>query len=200
MPDLLQPNDEQYGIHDLREATITGHRVEIGAGRVADELLGVRFTDCEIRIKSSGHATGVILSQCTFEDCTIWPSKIQKIANLSADFDRCTFKGAYDVGFTGVVSGCSFTAAKLNHASFYNSTDLKTDDIPGWPHVMIENLDQHRQALMGSIPKMCLLWIMARKGPHTIVVNLDKCSKEPSVLWGSIKDKPYVSFNQDAPN
>ena len=188
----LAPNDLQFGTHDLRDCAIESQRVEIGAGNVADRLLNCRFVNCELRIKCSGRMTGVIISKCTFDRCLVWPSVIQKVPNLDADFHSCRFKGRYEVGFRGIVENCCFSEAKLNHALFFTPTALDPCKLPDWPHVRIEDLANNTKDFMAAVPKCSLLWIMARKGPLSMVVNIEKASSSPEETWELLRNKSYV--------
>ncbi len=191
--ETLEPNNSQYGIHDYREAVISDRSVVIGAGDVADKFLGVNFSGCAIRIQSSGHATGVILSQSQFSDCVIKASKIQKIAKLDTSFDHCSFKGRYEVGFYGSLSACDFSRARLNQCLFFDTEGLQTCTWPSDGHLLISNLAEHRKDFMQTVPKMSILWIMARKGSEAILVYKDSLKNVESETWESVEAKDYVS-------
>jgi hypothetical protein len=191
---ILHPNDARYGIHIYRDEIIEGKRVEIGAGQIADQFLGTTFIDCEIRLRSSGHATGVIISQSVFNNCAILPLRIQRITNLKASFEKCVFKGTYEIEFSNDVLSCSFVEAKLNHALFFKPIALDSVAFPKWPHIVISQLDEYGDDFLSTVPRMSLIWYMAKKRPHTIVVNLDKATTSPHETWQAIKDKSYVSF------
>jgi len=196
LPDLT-PNDTTYGSHDRRDETIEGRKVVIGGGDVCDQLLNCRFIDCEIRIKCAGRMTGVALSGCSFKDCMIWPSKIQKIVHLNADFHSCRFKGTYEIEFHGEVSDCTFEEARLNYALFYKPVTLDLRSVPRWPHIVVTNLTENGGDFMASVPKLSSLWIMARKHSHSMVVNLEKECDDIDQTWNSLKEKDYIKYRTD---
>ena len=59
---------------------------------------------------------------------------------------------------------------------------------------MISQLDKYGDDFLSTVPRMSLIWYMAKKRPHTMVVNLDKSSKNLHETCQAIKDKSYVSF------
>lgn len=151
--EILEPNNSQFGIHDYRDAKIRNKAITIGTGDAADRLLGVRFDGCEVKIKSSGRATGIILSQCHYDNCVIRASKIQKIARLEATFSRCSFIGKYEVGFYSDVTTCDFSKALLNQCLFFNIGDVSECTWPSDGHLLISDLDDLNR---DDLKKLCI--------------------------------------------
>lgn len=188
----LEPNNVQFGIHRYWDAVIENRSVIIGAGAAVDQFSRVRFVGCDIRILLSGHATTVVFGGNQFADCVIRASKIQKIAKLTARFDRCSFTGRYEVGFYGRVSSCDFSKARLNHGLFFDSEGPQDCTWPGDGHLLISDLAANRDDFRRTVPRMSLLSVMAWKDPKAIVVYKDSLKEVAPETWDALEAKDYV--------
>ncbi len=190
--EILEPNNKKNGIHDYRDTEIRNKTISIGSGDVADSFIDVRFHDCEIIIKSSGSETGVILHLCSFDNCVVNASKIQKIAKIESTFNRCSFKGKYEVGFYGEVSTCDFSKAILNQCLFFKINGYKECAWPSDGHLLISGLTMNREDFMNSVPKMSILWLMTKKNPEVMVLNKSSLKKVDSDVWEKLEQREYV--------
>lgn len=144
--DLLEPNEPGFGIHNRRDETIVGMKVEIGGGDACDKLYSCTFKDCEIRLRAPGPLIGAATRGQVFEDCHIWAAQKQSIATWEATFLRCRFRGTFAARFSGPVKDCDFTNATLLSATFLQSEPLGDIKWPTWPHVIIDSpTDNHQE-------------------------------------------------------
>ena len=190
--ELLEPNDHGFSIHDRRDETIVGRKVEIGAGQVCDKLHSCTFRDCEIRLRSSGRVVAVATSNQLFEDCHIWAAQIQHIATWDAAFHRCYFRGKYSARFTGPVTDCDFSTATLISTTFLQDVPLGDVVWPPWPHVVIDSPSKN-YADWSKIPKPAefnryAVW----KTGIASVLNLQHAVDDPEGFWSQICDRDYV--------
>jgi hypothetical protein len=190
--DLLPANDRQYGMHNRRNETIVGKKIEIGAGQVCDQFYSCTFKDCEIRLLAAGRLVGVATHGQVFQDCLIWASRIQRIPTWEAAFERCSFRGTYETRFAGPVIDCDFSATRLVSAAFLQAESLGQVIWPKWPHVVLDSPTSNCQDWSQiPLPKDFNRFVIPKTG-IAAVFNLADAVDDPEAMWELIRYKDYV--------
>jgi hypothetical protein len=192
----LPPNNKDLNLHELRYQKIQRKKIEIGKGLngTVDALGESNFKHCDLRIRMGGRYTAVATRKCTFDNCLIWPDRIQNIPKWDAEFRNCAFKGKYEARFVGAVQNCDFSQATLKSGHFMHNSSLGRVVWPGFPHIIIshspDNLADWR-ATAGTGEISWVYWSEKIHG-HTVVLNLESLVKDVESFWDCIKDKDYV--------
>lgn len=195
--EVLPPNDLNFRVHRRRQSRVVGKKIVIGESDICDDISHGEFIDCEIRIKSSGLCTGIAILESSFKNCLIWASKKQIIPKFDANFDNCIFKGKFEVRFWGDVIDCDFRMATLYGVSFKKDNKLGNIKWPGYPHVLIKNIEENIEDWNQIIkPKEFNRFLVHPKtNGNTVVLNLADAVKDPDSFWELIKNKSYVIAN-----
>jgi uncharacterized protein YjbI with pentapeptide repeats len=191
--EVLPINDPENGRHNRVHEEINGVKVEVRGGKGAPRFVGSSFSDCEIRLHSSGNVTPVSFRKCSFEDCLIWPAKKHTFATWDANFAGCQFKGKYEGRFSGNLTNCDLRSATLLSTQFL-ATDDGTNQWPAFPHIVIKDIETNI-ADWRATPATAEISV-ADVGPRItapiIVLYLPHLVDDPELLWSSVREKNYV--------
>ena len=126
--------------------TLRGETIALGDPKNVTVLNRINFQHCTVSINCS--AQGLVIKDCTFEDCLIGAKKAQSDQQFfTSTFERCKFVGEFwgcEFGFRnnlhgktrGTILDCDFAQAMLDWVSF-NNCDLNTLKLPRWPHFTV---------------------------------------------------------------
>ncbi|MGJ7609118.1 hypothetical protein ACSFA7_32630 [Variovorax sp. LT1R20] len=215
----LNPGEHGY---EIRGGTVEKKVLTLGATDSYDTVVGgVKFTDCEFRMKRVKETDFNFDATCV--DCDFHLPK--RVSNRYMDrpvLDSCRFHGHF-VGFdfgpkflNGVLLGpspgrlhnCDFSDARLHLCAFYE-TSLAAHSWPDWPHIYLDYSEDFAWAhslAKTPVPKRLktILTLQSNdidipevtrvRSQCIVSVYLPDLEEDPEALWPLIQDVPQIWF------